>query len=495
MNERGNKRGNETGNEKGLTFDDILLLPGYSDFLPSKADTASALHPELKLNTPIISSAMDTVTEHKMAIAMAQLGGFGVIHKNMSIPSQAMEVEKVKKFESGVIQNPITAEPECTGKEALGLMKKNEISGLPVTKGKILEGLITHRDLQFETRLDEPIACLMTKKEKLITAPAGVDFKKARELLHIHRIEKLPLINDKGELEGLITIKDIKKALSFPLAAKDKEGRLFVSAAIGVYGLERAEALHEAGVDLFCVDSAHGHSKNVLDQIKNVKKAFPKKLLMAGNAATFDGAKALIEAGADIIKIGMGPGSICTTRIISGVGVPQVTALMNCAQIAKEKKVSLIADGGIQFSGDIVKALALGSGAVMIGSLLAGADESPGETHLYRGRAYKMYRGMGSLSAMKKGSKDRYAQEDVFRPDKLVPEGVEGRAPYSGPVQKTIEQLMGGLRAGMGYIGARNLAELKEKAQWMEVSDRALKESHVHDISVTKEAPNYRWDL
>ena len=478
--------------QKGLTFDDLLLTPGYSECLPSKAVISSRLSSRLNLKTPIISSAMDTVTERKMAQVMAQLGGFGIIHKNMSIESQVFEVQKVKKFESGIIQNPLTISPQHSVRNALEIMRKHEISGLPVILGKKLEGILTHRDLRFETRMDEPVSSLMTPKEKLITAPSGVDFSSARKILHTHRIEKLPVVNKKGELEGLITIKDIKKSSSFPNATKDSHGRLFAGAAVGPLDKERVERLISAGVDLLCVDTAHGHSKNVLEQVKRIKTQFPEILLMAGNVATKDGAEALISAGADIIKVGMGPGSICTTRVISGVGVPQATALMNCCGTAKKQGIAVIADGGIKFSGDIVKALALGASAVMIGSLLAGTDESPGETHLYRGRTYKVYRGMGSMSAMRKGSKDRYAQSDISNMNKLVPEGIEGRVAYSGAVSQVIEQLIGGLKAGMGYAGASSIKELREKAKFIQVGFQGLKESHIHGVSVMKEASNYR---
>lgn len=476
---------------KGLTFDDLLLLPQYSDCSPLEVSIETELHPRLKLKTPILSSSMDTVTEHKMARAMAQLGGLGIIHKNMSIESQSAEVEKVKKFESGIIQNPLTITPDQSVETALKIMKTHEISGLPVTVGKKLKGILTNRDLRFETQIKEPVSSFMTPMEKIITAPAGVTFPKAIKILQKHRIEKLPVVNDDGELCGLITIKDIKKGFSFPLATKDKHGRLMAGAAIGVSCRTRAESLISAGVDVLCIDTAHGHSKNVLEQIKYIKKIHPDCVLIAGNVAVEEGAKALIAAGADVIKVGMGPGSICTTRVISGVGVPQATALFNCISIAQKKKIGVIADGGIKFSGDIVKALAIGAHAVMIGNLLAGAKESPGETLLYRGRAYKTYRGMGSLSAMKKGSKDRYRQNDL---DKLVPEGVEGRVPCSGSVQEILQQLTGGLRSGMGYIGAKSIPELSSKAQWLQVSFQSLKESHIHDVSVTQEAPNYSLD-
>ena len=477
---------------QGLTFDDLLILPQYSEHLPSGVRTDSELNARLKLKVPIISSAMDTVTEHKMALVMARLGGMGVIHKNMSADSQAEEVAKVKKFESGIIQKPLTISPESTVRTAKQLMQKHEISGLPVTVNRQLKGILTHRDLRFETRLEEPVSSIMTPRNKMVTAPVGVDFKKSVAILQEHKIEKLPIVNDKDELEGLVTIKDIKKASSFPFATKDMHGRLIVGAAIGAVPSEREEKLVDAGVDLLCIDTAHGHTKNVLNQTKRIKKTYPDVLLMAGNVAVKEGALALMDAGADIIKVGMGPGSICTTRIISGVGVPQATALINCIESAQKYNVKVVADGGIKFSGDIVKALALGAHAVMIGNLLAGAEESPGETVIYRGRTYKTYRGMGSVESMKKGSKDRYGQEDASDTDKLVPEGIEGRVAYSGSAEQTVEQLAGGLRAGMGYVGAQTIEELKNKSQFIQVSPQGLRESHIHDVSVTREAPNYR---
>ena len=476
----------------GLTFDDLLLLPQYSEYTPYQVQTESFLHSQLKLKVPILSSAMDTVTEHRMARVMAQLGGLGIIHKNMSISSQALEVEKVKKFESGIIQNPLTISPNCTVEKAQGIMRKNEISGLPVTVGKKIEGILTHRDLRFETRLNEPISSVMTPKDQLITAPVGVDFSQARQILQKHKIEKLPVVDSKGEIAGLITIKDIKKASSFPFATKDDHGRLLVGAAIGATIDDRVDALVQSGADVICIDTAHGHSKNVLDQIFHVKKKFPNMMVIAGNVATAEGTQELIKAGADIIKVGMGPGSICTTRVISGVGVPQATAIINCIKEAQKYKTEIIADGGIKFSGDIVKAMALGACSVMIGNLLAGADESPGETLIYRGRTYKTYRGMGSVESMKKGSKDRYGQMDVSQTEKFVPEGIEGRVPYSGTARQIVDQLVGGLRAGMGYIGAKNIQELKTKSQFLQVSSQSLKESHIHDVTVTREAPNYR---
>ena len=477
---------------QGLTFDDLLILPQYSEYLPSEVRTESQLQARLQLKVPIISSAMDTVTEHKMALVMARLGGMGVIHKNMSADSQALEVEKVKKFESGIIQKPLTISPEDTVGQAKQLMQKHEISGLPVTVNRKLKGILTHRDLRFETRLEESVSSVMTPRDKMITAPVGVDFKKAVAILQEHKIEKLPIINNKDELEGLVTIKDIKKASSFPFATKDIHGRLVVGAAIGSTPSEREGKLVNAGVDLLCIDTAHGYTKNVLNQVAYIKKTYPDVLLMAGNVATKEGALALIDAGADIIKVGMGPGSICTTRVISGVGVPQATALIHCISAAQKHNVKVVADGGIKFSGDIVKALALGSHAVMVGNLLAGAEESPGETVIYRGRTYKTYRGMGSVESMKKGSKDRYGQTEISSTDKLVPEGIEGRVAYSGSAEQTIEQLAGGLRAGMGYVGAKTIEELQSKAQFVQISPQGLRESHIHDVSVTREAPNYR---
>ncbi len=477
---------------QGLTFDDLLILPQYSEHLPLEVQTDSELNSRLKLKIPIISSAMDTVTEHKMALVMARLGGMGVIHKNMSADSQAEEAAKVKKFESGIIQKPLTISPESTVRTAKQLMQKHEISGLPVTVNRQLKGILTHRDLRFETRLEEPVSSIMTPRDKMVTAPVGVDFKKAAAVLQEHKIEKLPIVNDQNELEGLVTIKDIQKASSFPFATKDIHGRLAVGAAVGSTRSEREEKLVNAGVDLLCIDTAHGHTKNVLNQVEYIKKTYPEVLLMAGNVAMKEGALALIDAGADIIKVGMGPGSICTTRVISGVGVPQATALINCIESAQKHNVKVVADGGIKFSGDIVKALALGAHAVMIGNLLAGAEESPGETVIYRGRTYKTYRGMGSVESMKKGSKDRYGQEDALDTDKLVPEGIEGRVAYSGSAEQTVEQLAGGLRAGMGYAGAKTIEELQDKAQFIQISPQGLRESHIHDVSVTREAPNYR---
>ena len=477
-----------------LTFDDILITPKYSEITPDQISTQAELTKELTLHTPVISSAMDTVTEHKMARVMAQHGGLGVIHKNMSIKSQCFEVKKVKKYESGMVLDPITLPPETSVYKALELMKKYSISGLPITQHGQLVGILTNRDLRFETRMELPISRIMTGKEKLKTAPEGTTLNQAKEILHKHRIEKLPIVDSQGSLKGLITIKDIEKATAFPQATKDRHGRLFVGSAVGI-GLkerDRAKSLVQAGVDLLCVDTAHGFSKNVIEQVRFLKKQYPSIILMAGNVATSEGALALAQAGADLIKVGMGPGSICTTRVVSGVGMPQVNAILECAHVLKKANKTIVADGGIKYSGDITKALALGASAVMVGNMLAGAEESPGEIVLYRGRTYKAYRGMGSLGAMRKGSRDRYRQEGVFFSDKMVPEGVEGRVPYKGPAGSVLYQMAGGLKAGMGYVGAQNLQELQEKAHFIKVSSHSVAESHIHDVNITKEAPNYR---
>ena len=482
--------------ESALTFDDILIVPQYSTVTPDQISTQTPLTKGLLLHAPIISSAMDTVTEHKMARVMAQHGGFGVIHKNMSIKSQCYEVKKVKKYESGMVLDPITLSPDTPVYKALELMKKYSISGLPITQKNHLLGILTNRDLRFETRMDLPISHIMTNRENLITAPEGTTLEQAKEILHKHRIEKLPVMDSEGTLKGLITIKDIEKATAFPKATKDKHGRLFVGSAIGI-GLEerkRAKSLAEAGVDLFCLDTAHGFSQNVIEQASFLKKQYPEIILMAGNVATGEGALALAKAGVDIIKVGMGPGSICTTRVVSGVGMPQVNAILDSAKALKDTNKTLVADGGVKYSGDVTKALALGAGAVMVGNMLAGAEESPGEIVLYRGRTYKAYRGMGSLGAMRKGSRDRYRQEGVFFTDKMVPEGVEGRVPYRGPASSILYQMTGGLKAGMGYVGAKDLAELQHKAHFIKVSSHSSAESHIHDVSITKEAPNYRLD-
>ena len=477
----------------GLTFDDVLLIPAESSILPGDTDVSTRLTERITLNIPLVSAAMDTVTESKTAIAMAQEGGLGIIHRNLSVAVQAAEVERVKKFESGMISDPITVAPDQKIFEAQEIMNKYGISGLPVTKHGRLVGILTHRDLRFEKKLDRTVSEVMTK-DKLVTVKPGVDLDEAKEILHQHRIEKLLVVDDNFELKGLITVKDIEKKIQYPSACKDERGRLRVGAAVGVGPdwEERMESLVRAGVDLVAVDTAHGHSKNVLDVVKRVRRRYPDLDLAAGNVATDEGTSALIQAGANVVKVGVGPGSICTTRVVSGVGVPQITAIGSCAKAAARHKVPIIADGGIKFSGDITKALAAGADSVMIGSLFAGTEESPGETILYQGRTYKVYRGMGSLGAMGQGSRDRYGQADVEDAKKLVPEGIEGQVPYKGSLSFNIHQLVGGLRAGMGYLGCKDVATLRAKARFMQVTAAALREGHVHDVFITKEAPNYR---
>jgi IMP dehydrogenase len=475
-----------------LTFDDVLLLPGYADFLPSEVDVRTRLTRELDLHIPFLSSAMDTVTEWKTAVTMAREGGLGVLHKNLSPEDQAREVLKVKRAESGMVLDPVTIEPQRSLSEAFEIMRRHAISGLPVVENGKLVGILTARDVRFEKNLAQPVEKLMTRK--LVTVPLGVSQERAKELLHEHRIEKLLVVDDHGALVGLITIKDLLQADRYPNAVKDEMGRLRVAAALGVgrdRG-ERAAALVAAGVDVLVIDTAHGHSKRVVDAVRQTKKEHPNIPLIAGNVATAEATEVLIEAGADAVKVGIGPGSICTTRIVAGVGVPQLTAIAHCARAAAKYDVPIIADGGIKYSGDVVKALAAGAESVMIGSLFAGTDETPGEVVLYQGRAYKQYRGMGSLGAMRKGSKDRYAQGDVEDPGKLVPEGIEGRVPYRGRLSDVIFQLVGGLKAGMGYTGCRNIAELRTKARFVRQTAQGLRESHVHDVVVTEEAPNYR---
>ncbi len=479
----------------GLTFDDVILVPRDSAVLPSGTDVRARLTRGIELKIPLVSAAMDTVTEARMAIAMAQQGGIGIMQRNLPPADQAAEVERVKKSESGMITDPITVEPDMPLRAALDVMKRHGISGLPVTKTSRLVGILTHRDVRFERDLDRKVAEVMTS-ERLVTARLGITLDEATQILHRHRIEKLLVVDDDGRLRGLITVKDIQKRLEYPQASKDDRGRLLVGAAVGV-GFDRRDRvarLVEAGVDVVCVDTAHGHSKNVIDTVREIKVAFPKLEVMAGNVGTADGTKALIDAGVDSVKVGMGVGSICTTRIISGVGMPQLTAIQECTEVANRAGVPVIGDGGIRFSGDITKAIAAGASTVMIGSLLAGTEESPGETVLYQGRTYKMYRGMGSLEAMRGGqSRDRYFQHDQDDV-KLVPEGIEGRVPYKGDVASTIHQLVGGLRAGMGYLGAADLAELRERARFIRVSPAGLAEGHVHDVIMTKEPPNYRRD-
>jgi IMP dehydrogenase len=477
----------------GLTFDDVLLIPAESSVLPKDIDVSTRLTQRITLNIPLVSAAMDTVTESKTAIAMAQEGGIGIIHRNLSVWAQAAEVEKVKKFESGMITDPITVAPDQKISDAQGIMNKYGISGLPVTKNGRLVGILTNRDLRFEKRHDRPVSEVMTK-ENLVTVKPGVDLDTAKELLHQHRIEKLLVVDERFELKGLITVKDIEKKIQYPSACKDERGRLRVGAAVGVGAdwEERVEGLVRAGVDLVAVDTAHGHSKNVLDVVGQIRRRYPDLDLAGGNVATDEGATALIQAGVNVVKVGIGPGSICTTRIVSGVGVPQITAIGSCAKAAARYNVPIIADGGIKFSGDITKALAAGADSVMIGSLFAGTEESPGETILYQGRTYKVYRGMGSIGAMGQGSRDRYGQADVTDSNKLVPEGIEGQVPYKGSLAFNIHQLVGGLRAGMGYLGCRDVATMRAKAKFMQITSASLREGHVHDVFITKEAPNYR---
>jgi len=478
----------------GLTFDDVLLVPGKSSVLPTDTDTRTRLTRRITINIPIVSAAMDTVTESRLAIALAREGGLGIIHRVLQPSEQAAEVDKVKKSESGMILNPVTIAPDNTIRDAHKIMAQYRISGIPVIKNGKLVGIVTNRDLRFENRMDLKISQVMTR-ENLITAPEGTTLDKAREILHQHRIEKLPVVNDQFELKGLITIKDISKRIKYPDACKDDHGRLRVGAAVGVGrdAEERVPLLMEAGVDVVVVDTAHGHSTAVLDTVRWLKRKYPQLDVVAGNIATAKAVRDLIAAGADGLKVGVGPGSICTTRIVAGAGVPQLTAIAECAAAAAKAKVPIIADGGIKYSGDITKAIAAGASTVMIGGLFAGTEESPGETVLYQGRTYKVYRGMGSLGSMERGGRDRYAQGD--RPtQKLVPEGIEGRVPYRGTMSGIVYQLVGGLRAGMGYCGCRQISEMQKKAQFIQLTAAGLRESHVHDVIITKEAPNYRTD-
>jgi IMP dehydrogenase len=478
--------------EDALTFDDVLLVPLKSDVVPTEARTTTRLTNRIELNIPIISAAMDTVTESRLAIALAQQGGLGVIHKNFAIDRQAAEVDKVKRSESGMIVDPITMSPDQKIEDAVRLMAHYKISGVPITENGRLVGILTNRDLRFETRFHLPIREVMTR-ENLVTAPVGTTLEEAQRILHKHRIEKLLVVDRDRNLKGLITVKDIAKKIKYPLAAKDPQGRLRVAAAIGATKdyLERAVELARVKVDLIVIDTAHGHSSRVLEAVRSVKHRLTDLDVVVGNIATQEAARDLISAGADAIKVGMGPGSICTTRVVSGAGMPQITAILNCASAAREANIPVIADGGIKFSGDITKALAAGADTVMIGSLFAGTDESPGETILYQGRTFKSYRGMGSLGAMQAGSGDRYGQESEA-PAKLVPEGVEGRVPYKGPVETMVLQLVGGLRAGMGYCGAQTVAELQSKTRFVRITGASLRESHVHDVYITKESPNYQ---
>ena len=473
----------------GITFDDVLLVPAYSQVIPNQVDVSTWLTKKIRLNIPLMSAGMDTVTEHRMAIAMARQGGIGIIHKNMSIQAQAEEVDKVKRSENGVITDPFSLPPTATLADADALMAKFRISGVPVTEGKKLVGIITNRDLKFETDYTKKISECMTS-ENLVTAKEGITLAEAKEILGHARKEKLPIVDDEFNLKGLITIKDIEKAIKYPLAAKDSQGRLLCGAGVGITAncIERVDALVKAHVDVIVLDSAHGHSQNVLNCVKMIKEKYPDLQVIAGNVATYEGTRDLIEAGADAVKVGIGPGSICTTRVVAGIGVPQITAVMNAYEAAKEYGVPIIADGGIKYSGDITKALAAGGSVCMMGSMFAGCEESPGDFELYQGRKYKVYRGMGSIAAMENGSKDRYFQENA---KKLVPEGVEGRVAYKGSVEDTIFQLLGGIRSGMGYCGAATIPELTENGRFVKISAASLKESHPHDIHITKEAPNY----
>jgi len=484
----------ETDIKMALTFDDLLLVPAESTILPKDVDTRTNLTNSIVMNIPIVSAAMDTVTESQTAICVAREGGIGIIHRNMSIERQALEVDKVKKSESGMIVDPITIGPEQKVKDALELMSRYKISGVPVVKGRRLVGILTNRDLRFETNLEQPVSNVMTK-DKLVTVSQNISLEDSKKLLHKHRIEKLLVVDDDFSLKGLITIKDIEKIQKYPNACKDQLGRLRVGGAAGITDREaRVQALLAAGCDVICIDTSHGHSKGVLDAVRDTKKNFPNCEVIAGNVATFEGAEALIKAGVDAVKIGVGPGSICTTRIVAGIGVPQMTAIMECAKASAKYGVPIIADGGIKYSGDITKALGAGAHSVMIGGLFAGTEESPGETVLFQGRSYKVYRGMGSLEAMKEGSRDRYMQDDIESSLKLVPEGIEGRVPFRGSLSNSIYQIMGGLKAGMGYVGCRSIEELRQKARFVRITPSGLRESHVHDVIITKEAPNYRID-
>jgi IMP dehydrogenase len=498
---------------EALTFDDVLLVPAFSDVVPAQVSTQTRLTRDILLNTPLLSSAMDTVTESRMAIAMAQQGGIGIVHRNLSISDQAGEIDKVKRSESGMIVDPVTIGPDQLISDALEVMRRYKISGVPVTQGKKLVGILTNRDLRFETRTDIPIGDVMTRAN-LVTVPVGTTLEEAELILHRHRIEKLLVVNDQYELKGLITVKDIQKKLKYPMASKDEKGRLRVGGAIGATGdyMERAAELVRAGADVLAIDSAHGHSSRVLEAVREVKKTYPQIGLLAGNVATYEGSLALIHAGTDAVKVGIGPGSICTTRMVTGAGMPQISAIAEAARAAREHDIPVIADGGIKYSGEITKAIAAGASSIMIGSLFAGVDESPGETILYQGRSFKTYRGMGSLTAMSQGSGERYFQSNADLADaevstesvvqrersanqnrlaKFVPEGIEGRVPYRGPLESMVFQLVGGLRSGMGYLGCGTIAELQEKARFVRISGAGLRESHVHDVIITREAPNY----
>jgi IMP dehydrogenase len=479
--------------QKALTFDDVLLVPAHSTVLPREVSLSSRLTRTIQLNIPLLSAAMDTVTEARLAIALAQEGGIGIIHKNMPPKAQAAEAAKVKRFESGVVKDPITVSPNMTVRELFEITRKHRISGLPVLEGKRVVGIVTNRDLRFEEDLDQPVKNIMTPRDKLVTVKEGASLDEAKALMHRHRLERVLVINGDWDLRGLITVKDILKSSEHPNACKDQLGRLRVGAAVGVgEGTEeRVEALVEAGVDVIVVDTAHGHAQGVLDRIQWIKKNFPQMQVVGGNIATRDAARALADHGADGVKVGIGPGSICTTRIVAGVGVPQITAIQHVAEALKDSGIPCIADGGIRYSGDIAKAIAAGASSVMLGSLFAGSEEAPGEIELFQGRSYKSYRGMGSIGAMQKGSSDRYFQDAEMNADKLVPEGVEGRIPYKGPASAIILQLMGGLRASMGYTGCRAIDDMRMKAEFVEITSAGMRESHVHDVQITKEAPNY----
>ena len=482
--------------QKALTFDDVLLLPAHSSVVPRDVSLQTRLTRRITLNIPLLSAAMDTVTEARLAIAIAQEGGLGVVHKNMSPKAQAAEVAKVKRFESGVVKDPITIPPTMSVREVLSLTQQHKISGLPVVDGRQVVGIVTNRDLRFETNLDQPVARIMTQRDRLVTVPEGAELEDAKALMHQHRLERVLVVNDRFELKGLITVKDILKATEHPLACKDERGQLRVGAAVGTAGdtEERVEALVAAGADVVVVDTSHGHSQGVLERVRWVKRTYPQVQVVGGNVATAEGAQALADYGADAIKVGIGPGSICTTRIVAGVGVPQITALMNALEAAAKLDLPLIADGGIRYSGDIAKAIAAGASCVMLGSLFAGTEEAPGEIELYQGRSYKIYRGMGSLGAMQQGSSDRYFQdaEGDDAAEKLVPEGIEGRVPYKGALAAAVHQLMGGVRAAMGYCGCATIDEMRTRAQFVEITAAGMRESHVHDVQITKEAPNYR---
>ena len=480
--------------QQALTFDDVLLVPAHSTVLPRDVSLATRITRNVQLNLPMVSAAMDTVTEARLAIALAQEGGLGIVHKNLTPEQQALEVHKVKRHESGILKDPITVPPTMTVGEVIELQQKNRFSGVPVVDNGKVVGIVTNRDTRFETKLDQPVSAIMTPQERLVTVREGASLEDARELLRVHRLERVLVLDDNGEMRGLITVKDMQKSTEHPLAAKDSLGRLRVGAALGVVPgtEERAERLAEAGVDVLVVDTAHGHSQGVLDRVRWVKQTFPHIDVVGGNIATGDAARALVDAGVDGVKVGIGPGSICTTRIVAGVGVPQVTAIDNVARTLAGTGVPLIADGGIRYSGDIAKAIAAGADVVMLGGLFAGTEESPGETVLFQGRSYKAYRGMGSLGAMEKGAADRYFQEATANIDKLVPEGIEGRVPYKGPVTAVVHQLAGGLRASMGYLGCESIRAVHERAEFVQITSAGIRESHVHDVQITKEAPNYQ---